>query len=94
MILWVFIKNFGVKIVITYIYRNFSDIFSEIPVQAHVFHSRDFSVKKLVFFDLFSEKSAILSIFLLYFLCFFFSVPAENRFFNDISTEKKQFFIP
>ena len=56
MILWVFIKFFGVKIVITDIYRYlpifyryFTDIFSKIPAQAHVLHSRDFSVEKSVF---------------------------------------------
>ena len=48
MILWVFIEFFRVKIVIT-------DIFSEIPTQAYVLHSRDFSV----------EKSTILPIFTL-----------------------------
>ena len=60
MILWVFIEFFGVKIVITDIYRYFTDIyryllifyryftdiFSEIPAQARVLHSRDFSVEK------------------------------------------------
>ena len=49
MILWVFIEFFEVKIVITDIYRYFIDIFSEIPAQAHVLHSRDFSVEKSVF---------------------------------------------
>ena len=29
-----------------------------------------------------------------FFLCFFFSVPAENRFFGDISAEKIDFFVP
>ena len=87
MILWVFIKNFGVKIVITDIYRYlpifyrylpiftdiyrylpifyqyftdiyryFTDIFSKIPAQARVLHSRDFSVEKSVFSD-FSAKN-------------------------------------
>ena len=32
-------------------YRYFTDIFSEIPAQARLLHSRDFSVKKSVFFD-------------------------------------------
>ena len=36
MILWVFIEFFGVKIVITDIYRYFTDIFSEIPAHASV----------------------------------------------------------
>ena len=63
MILWVFIEFFGVKIVIidiyryfTDIYRYFIDIFSEIIAQAHVLHSRDFLMKKLVFSD-FSAKN-------------------------------------
>ena len=68
MILWVFIEFFGVKIIITDIYRYFTDIFSEIPTQARVLHSRDFSVEKSVFFRLFGEKSTILSIFLRFFL--------------------------
>ena len=63
MILWVFIKFFGVKIVITDIYRYFTDIyryftdvFSKIPAQARVLHSCDFSVEKSVFSD-FSTKN-------------------------------------
>ena len=46
MILWVFIEFFGVKIVITDIYRYFTNIFTEIPAQAHVLHNRDFSAEK------------------------------------------------
>ena len=34
----------------------FTDIFSEIPAQARVLHSRNFSVEKSVFFD-FSAKN-------------------------------------
>ena len=63
MILWVYIEFFGVKIVITNIYQYFIDIyryftdnFSEIPVQACVLHSRDFSMEKSVFSD-FSAKN-------------------------------------
>ena len=70
MILWVFIKIFGVKIVITDIYRYFTnilliftdiyryftDIFSKVPAQARVLHSRDFSVEKSGFSD-FSAKN-------------------------------------
>ena len=63
MILWVFIKFFGVKIVIidiyryfTDIYRYFIDIFSKIPAQARVLHNRDFSVEKSVF-SYFSAKN-------------------------------------
>ena len=106
MILWVFIKNFGVKIVITNIYRYFIDIyryftyiFSEIPAQARVLHSRDFSVEKSVFSD-FSAKNRRFYRFFpefssdQFFLCFFFSVPAENRFFDDISVEKNDFLFP
>ena len=51
MILWVFIEFFRVKIVIIDIYQYFIDIyryfiniFSEIPAQARVLHSRDFSM--------------------------------------------------
>ena len=65
MILWVFIEFCGVKIVIADIYRYFTDIyrylpifyryftdiFSEIPAQARVLQSRDFSVEKSVFSD-------------------------------------------
>ena len=66
MILWIFIKFFRVKIIITDIYRYlpiffnilpiFIDIFSKIPAQARVLHSRDFSVEKTVFSD-FSVKN-------------------------------------
>ena len=56
MILWVFIEIFGVKIVITDIYRYFTDIFSEIPAQTRVLHNSDFSVEKSVFSD-FSAKN-------------------------------------
>ena len=62
MILWVFIKFFGVKIVITDIYRYFTDIyryftdiFSKISAQARVLHSRDFSVENR-FFPIFRRK--------------------------------------
>ena len=51
MILWVFIEFFGVKIVITDIYRYFTDIFSKIPAQARMLHGRDFSMEKSVFSD-------------------------------------------
>ena len=90
MILWVFIEFFGVKIVITDIYRYFTHIyryFSEIPAQVRVLHSCDFSVEKSVFSD-FSVKNRR---FYQFFLCFFFSVPAENRFFGDVSIEKTDF---
>ena len=96
MILWVFIEFFGVKIVITDILPIFTDIFSEISAQARVLYSRDFSVEKWVFSD-FSAKNRRFYRFSPDFssdqfsLCFFFSVPAENRFFGDISTEKKIF---
>ena len=109
MILWVFIEFFGVKIVITDIYRYlpiftdilpiFTDIFSEIPAQAHVLHSGDFSVENSVFSE-FSVKNQRFYRFPpdfssdRFFLCFFFSVPAENRFFGDISVEKTNFFVP
>ena len=70
MILWVFIKIFGVKIVITDFYRflpiftdilpifyqYFTDIFSKIPAQARVLHSRDFSVEKSVFSDFLAKN--------------------------------------
>ena len=42
--------------IFTNIYRYFTDIFSEIPAQARVLHSRDFSVEKSVFSN-FSAKN-------------------------------------
>ena len=99
MILWVFIEFFGVKIVITDIYRYFTDIFSGIPTQARVLHNRDFSMEKSVFSDFSTKNRRFYQNFLdfssdRFFLCFFFSVPTENRFFGDISTEQTDFFIP
>ena len=90
MILWVFIKNFGVKIVITDIYRYITDIFSEILAQACMLHSRDFSVEKSVFSDFLAKNRR----FYRFFLYFFFLVLAESRFFGDISAEKTDFFVP
>ena len=52
-------------------------------------HSRDFSVKKSVFFDFLAKNRR----FYRFFLCFFFSVPAENQFISDISAEKTDFFV-
>ena len=69
-----------------YFFRNSS-------TSARAPQSRFFS-GKIGIFRFFGEKSAILPIFPRFFLCFFFSVPAENRFFDDISTEKKRFFVP
>ena len=106
MILWVFIKFFGVKIVITNIYRYFTDIyrfftdfFLEIHVQVHVLHSRDFSVEKSVFSDFSAKNQRFYRFFPnfsfdRFFLCFFFLVPAENRFFGDISAQKNDFLFP
>ena len=80
-------------------YRFFIDIFSKIPAQARVLHSRNFSVEKSVFFD-FSMKNRRFYRFFhnffsdRFFHCFFFLVQAENRFFNDISIEKTDFFVP
>ena len=58
----------------TNIYRYFTDIlpiftniFSEIPTQVRVLHSRDFSVENR-YFPIFGEKSAILPIFPRFFL--------------------------
>ena len=73
MILWVFIEFFEVKIVITDIYRYFTDIyrdiyryftdiFSEIPTQARMLHSCDFSVEKLVFYDFMTKNRRFLPI--------------------------------
>ena len=59
-------------------YRYFTDIFSEISAQARVLHSRDFT-------DFSSDR---------FFLYFFFSVSAENRFFDYISVEKNDFLFP
>ena len=78
MILWVFIKNFGVKIVITNIYRYlpiFTDIlpifyryfFKNSCTSARAPQSRFFG-GKIGFFRFFGEKSAILPIFLRFFL--------------------------
>ena len=53
-----------------------------------------FSLEKSIFSDFFGEKSTILLISPRFFLCFFFSVPAENRFFDDRSAEKIDFFVP
>ena len=64
MILWVFIKNFGVKIVITDIYRYF---FRNSCTSACASQSRFFGGKIGIFLS-FGEKSAILSIFLRFFL--------------------------
>ena len=74
----------------------FTDIFSEIPAQARVLHSRDISVEKSVFFD-FSAKNRRFYRFSpdfssnRFFLFFFFSVPAENQFFCNISAKKTVF---
>ena len=59
MILWVFIKNFGVKIVITDIYRYF---FRNFRTSARAPQSRFFS-GKIGIFRFFGEKSVILPIF-------------------------------
>ena len=116
MILWVFIEFFGIKIVITDIYRYlsifyrylliftdilpiFTNIFLEIRAQVRVLHSCDFSVEKSVFSD-FSVKNRRFCQFFLdfssdrFFLCFFFSMSAENRFFSNISAEKNDFLLP
>ena len=83
----------------TDIYRYFTDIFSKIPAQARVLHSRDFSMEKSVFSD-FSPKNRRFYRFFpdffsdRFFLRFFFSVPAENRFFGEISVEKTDFLFP
>ena len=102
MILWVFIEFFGVKIVITDIYRYFTDI---LPIFFQKFqHKRAcstvaiFSVEKSVF-SYFSAKNRRFYRFFpdfssdRYFLCFFFLVSAENRFFDDISVEKNDFLF-
>ena len=112
---WVFIEFFGVKIVITNIYR-YLPIFIDILLiffqkfqHKRVLYSRDFLVEKSVFSD-FSTKNRRFYWFFhgfsfdRFFHCFFFSVPAENRFFDDISVEnrffgdisaeKTDFFIP
>ena len=80
-------------------YRYFINIFSEISAQARVLHSRDFSVEKLVFSEFSAKNQRFYRFFLdfssdKFFLCFFFSVPTENRFFDDISAEKNDFLFP
>ena len=72
------------------IYRYFTDIFLEISAQARVFHSRDFLVEKAAFSDFLVKNRR----FYRFFLYFFFSVLAENRFFGDISVKKTNFFVP
>ena len=111
MILWVFIKNFGVKIVITDIYRYLPIFYRYLPIfcrylpifYRYFFENSCTSVRvpqsqffggKIGFFRFFGEKSAILPIFSRFFLLFFFSVPAENRFFDEISAEKTNFLFP
>ena len=85
--------------IFTDIYRYFTDIFSKIPAQARVLHSHDFSMEKSVFSD-FSPKNRRFFRFFpdfssyRFFLLFFFSVPAENRFFVEISAEKTDFLFP
>ena len=81
MILWVFIEFFGVKIVITDIYRYFTDIyryftdiFSEIPAQARMLHSRDFTDFSPIFPLLFLLGAGRKPIFLRY-------IGRKNRFF-------------
>ena len=49
---------------------------------------------KIGSFLFFGEKSTILPIFPRFFFCFFFSMPTENRFLNDISAEKNEFLFP
>ena len=104
MILWVFIEFFEVKIVITDIYRYLSIFYRYLPIfyryffrnsstSARVPQSRFFG-GKIDIFRFFDEKSIILPIFPRFFLCFFFSVLAENRFFNDISAKKNDILFP
>ena len=49
-----------------------------------------------IFFQKFLHKRACstVAIFPRFFLLFFFSVPAENRFFGEISAEKTDFLFP
>ena len=83
----------------TDIYRYFTNIFSEIRTQARVLHSRDFSVEKSIFSDFLTKNRLFYRFFPdfssdRFCLCFFFSVPTENRFFDDISAKKTDFFVP
>ena len=90
-------------------YRYFTDIYRYLPIfyqyffrnsstsacapQSRFFGGKsvfsDFSVKNLRFYRFFPDFSSHR-----FFLCFFFLVLAENRFFGDISTEKTDFFVP
>ena len=73
----------------------FIDIFSKIYAQARVLHSRDFSMEKSVFFDFSAKNRRFYRFFPDFsFDRFFFSVPAENRFFGEISAEKTDFLFP
>ena len=109
MILWVFIEFFGVKIVITDILPIFTDILLIFHRYLSIFFQKfqhkcacstvaifqwkigifQFSAKNRRFYQFFPDFSSDQ-----FFLCFFFSVPAENRLFGDISVEKTDFFVP
>ena len=83
-------RIFGVKIVISDIYRYFTyitDIFSEISAQARVLHSCDFLVEKSIFSDFSAKNRPFYKIF----LCFSFSVPAKTDF-SAIYRPKKLIF--
>ena len=85
MILWVFIEFFGVKIVITDIYRYFTDIFfRNSSTSACAPQSRFFGV-----------KSAILPIFPLIDFPLFFLLGANQKpIFRQYIGPKKRFFVP
>ena len=93
MILWVFIEFFGIKIVITDIYRYFTDI---LPIFSDIFRyffrnsSTSTRVPQLRFFDgkidffrFFDEKSTILSIFPLFFLLGAGRKPIFQRYIDE-----------
>ena len=86
MILWVFIEFFGVKIVITDIYRYF---FKNFRTSTHAPQSRFFS-GKIGIFRFFGKKSVILPIFPLLFL-----LGADRKpIFRRSIGRKKRFFVP
>ena len=92
MILWVFIEFFGVKIVITdilpifyrYFFRN-SSTCTRVP-QLRFFGG------KIGIFRFFNKKLRRFFDFRLSFAKIF-SIQAENRFFDDISAEKSDYFV-
>ena len=93
MILWIFIEFFGVKIVIIDIYRYFTDIIFQKFQHKRAYSTVAIFQWKNRYFPFFRRKiDDFTDFFSRFFLCFFFSVPVENRFFDDISIKKTIFY--